>query len=101
MRRDCVTRLISSRMWVISFGGTTASWGYGPGGVEMSPIAVSLSRNTSLTKFSHERSARVPRSDASFGFSRRACRRSPSSPCFDTAPLRPASASAGSYPAPT
>jgi hypothetical protein len=41
-------------MWVISFGGTTASCGYGPGGVEMSPIAVSLSRNTSLTKFSHE-----------------------------------------------
>src|SRR4029453_4190521 len=32
MRRDCVTRLISSRMWAISFGGTTASWGYGPGG---------------------------------------------------------------------
>ena len=54
MRRDCVTRLISSRMWVISFGGTTASWGYGPGGVEMSPIAVSLSRNTSFTKFSHD-----------------------------------------------
>ena len=54
MRRDWVSRLISSRMWVISFGGTTASWGYGPGGVEMSPIAVSLSRKTSFTKFSHE-----------------------------------------------
>ncbi len=54
MRRDCVTRLISSRMWVISFGGTTASWGYGPGGVEMSPIAVSLSRKTSFTKFAHD-----------------------------------------------
>ena len=54
--------------------------GIGPGGVEMSPMAVSLSRNTSLTKFAHERSARVPRSDASFGFSRRAVGASPSSP---------------------
>ena len=94
-------RLISSRMWVISFGGTTASWGYGPGGVEMSPIAVSLSKNTSLTKFSHERSARVPLSVASYGFKRCACLRSPSSPCFETAPLRPASALPGSYAAPT
>ncbi len=60
IRRDWVTRLISSRMWVISLGGTTASWGYGPGGIEMSPMSVSLSRNTSLTMFPHARSASVP-----------------------------------------
>jgi hypothetical protein len=64
-------RLISSRMCVISFGGTTASCGYGPGGVEINPIAVSLSKNTSFTMFSQPRSAMVPRSDASFGLRRR------------------------------
>jgi hypothetical protein len=63
-------------------------------------MSVSLSRNTSFTMFSHDRSASVPASPASFGFIRRACRRSPSSACFATAPLRPASALAGSYPAP-
>ena len=83
-------------MWVISFGGTTASWGYGPGGVEMSPIDVSLSRKTSFTKFSQERSAMVPRSDSSFGFSRREFRRRPRSACLETAPLRLPSALLGS-----
>ena len=96
IRRDCVMRLISSRMCVISFGGTTASWGYGPGGVEMSPIDVSLSRNTSLTMFAHDRSASVPRSDASLGLSRCEDLRSPSSAPLLTAPLRVASSFWGS-----
>jgi hypothetical protein len=43
----------------------------------------------------------VPRSAASCGFIRWAPLRSPSSPCFVTAPLRPASALPGSYPEPT
>ena len=87
IRRDWVTRLISSRMWVISFGGTTASCGYGPGGVEISPMSVSLSRNTSLTMLAQARSASVPWSAASFGFSRRELWRSPSS-AASTRPAR-------------
>ena len=84
-------------MCVISFGGTTASWGYGPGGVEISPIAVSLSRKTSLTKFSQTRSAMVPRSAASFGLSLREPLAQPAAaPACVTAPLRPASALVGS-----
>ncbi len=95
IRRDWVTRLISSRMWVISLGGTTASCGYGPGGVEISPMSVSLSRNTSLTMLAQARSASVPWSEASFGLSRREFWRSPSSAVFDT-PRRAASSLLGS-----
>jgi hypothetical protein len=96
IRRDCVIRLISSRMCVISLGGTTASWGYGPGGVEIRPIDVSLSRKTSLTMLAHDRSASVPRSDASLGLSRWADLRSPSRAPWLTAPLRLASSLVGS-----
>ncbi len=96
IRRERVTRLISSRMWVISFGGTTASCGYGPGGVEMRPMSVSLSRKTSLTMLAQARSAIVPRSLASFGLSRRDPWRSPSSAPLLTAPPRLASSFCGS-----
>jgi hypothetical protein len=62
----------------------------------MRPIDVSLSRNTSFTKFCHERSADVPLSAASAGFICFARSRSLSRPLRDTAPLREASAFWGS-----